>query len=106
MTRSVIQTWHMACPKCGCDDNIDINANVWVRLCPDGTDVTLADNGDHEWDAHNNAVCGSCDHHGDVAEFTRIGRPAMSGHSFNHCLRLARLHFDAEHDNPEEMAPA
>jgi hypothetical protein len=73
MTRSVIQTWHMACPKCGCDDSIDINANVWVRLCPDGTDVTLADNGDHEWDAHNNAVCGSCGHHGDVAEFTRSG---------------------------------
>jgi hypothetical protein len=43
MTGSALQTWHMACPECGCDDSIDINANVWIRLCPDGTDLTLAD---------------------------------------------------------------
>lgn len=71
MSGSVLQTWHMACPKCCCDDSIDINAKVWVRLCPDGTDVTLADNGDHEWDGHNDAVCGSRGHHGGVAGFTR-----------------------------------
>jgi hypothetical protein len=30
-------------------DEIDIAATVWVRLCPDGTDVTLASYGDHAW---------------------------------------------------------
>jgi hypothetical protein len=70
MTGSVLQTWHMACPKCGCDESIDINANVWVRHCSDGTDVTLADNGDHEWDAPSDTVCGLCGHQGHVAGLT------------------------------------
>jgi hypothetical protein len=46
MTGSVLQTWHMACPRCCRGVGIGINANVRVRLCPVGTDVTLADNGD------------------------------------------------------------
>jgi len=37
MTQSVKQIWEMACPKCGASDEIDICADIWVRLCPDGT---------------------------------------------------------------------
>jgi hypothetical protein len=37
----------MACPQCGDDDQIDIGATVYVRLCSDETDITAATNGDH-----------------------------------------------------------
>ncbi|MFI5109732.1 MAG: hypothetical protein ACHP78_12900 [Terriglobales bacterium] len=40
----------LRCPECGKSDQLDIAATVWVRLCPDGTDVTAAECGDHEWD--------------------------------------------------------
>ena len=73
MSGMIDNDFNMRCPKCGASNEIDIAAMVWVRLCPDGTDVTLADNGDHEWDARNNAACGSCGHHGDVAAFTKAG---------------------------------
>jgi len=48
MTKSVLQTWHMACPECAASGEIDVCADVWVRLCPDGTDVNAAENGDTE----------------------------------------------------------
>jgi hypothetical protein len=38
----------LICPQCKTGDQIDIQAAVWVRLCPDGTDVTAAENGDHD----------------------------------------------------------
>jgi len=63
----------MICPECGASDEIDVAATVWVRLCHDGTDVTAAANGDQEWDDHSGAVCGTCGHHGDVAEFSKAG---------------------------------
>ena len=62
--------WNLCCPGCAQDDEIDIAATVWVRLCPDGTDVTLAHNGDHEWTDTSAAHCGSCGHRGTVASFT------------------------------------
>jgi hypothetical protein len=37
--------WNLRCPDCGGADAIDIAATVWVRLCPDGTDVTFSHNG-------------------------------------------------------------
>jgi RecJ-like exonuclease len=63
----------MKCPKCGASDQIDVAATVWVRLCLDGTDISEAANGDHEWNDHDDAVCGTCGHRGDVAAFTKAG---------------------------------
>ena len=45
----------MKCPECGASDEIDVCADVWVRLCPDGTDITAAENGDTEWTDHSGA---------------------------------------------------
>ncbi len=59
------------CPKCGKADEIDIAATVWVRLCPDGTDVTQAANGDHEWEDSSPVKCCACGHDGTVASFQR-----------------------------------
>ncbi len=59
---SVAKCWNMRCPKCGDHECIDIAANVWVRLFPDGTDVHEAANGDHEWDNDSIAICHSCRH--------------------------------------------
>jgi len=63
----------MKCPECGASDEIDVAATVWVRLCHDGTDVTAAANGDHEWDDDNGAACGTCGHLGNVAAFAKAG---------------------------------
>jgi hypothetical protein len=57
-------------PRCGADDEIDIAATVWVRLCHDGTDIFEAHNGDHTWDDDSDAQCCACGHTGTVREFT------------------------------------
>ena len=67
---SVKANWNMACPACGFDNEIDIGATVYVRLCPDGTDVMVAQNGDHEWDGDSTALCNACGHAGTVNRFT------------------------------------
>jgi hypothetical protein len=59
----------LRCPECGQDDQLDIAATVWVRLCPDGTDVTAAECGDHEWDNTTPIKCCACDHSATVAAF-------------------------------------
>lgn len=61
--------WGLECPQCKAGDQIDIAASVWVRLCRDGTDVTAAANGDHEWDDSHAAVCCACGHAGTVRSF-------------------------------------
>ena len=66
----------LRCPECGKGDEIDIAATVWVRLCPDGSDVTQAANGDHEWSNNSGAVCQACGHSGNAAEFSGSGKPA------------------------------
>ena len=61
----------LRCPECGMSDQLDIAASVWVRLCPDGTDVTAAGNGDHEWEDTSPIKCCACGHDGTVAFFQR-----------------------------------
>ncbi len=73
MTDSIDNAFGMKCQKCGASDEIDVAAKVWIRLCPDGTDVTAAASGDHEWDDDSNAVCVTCGHHGTVASFSKAG---------------------------------
>lgn len=68
--------WGLYCPGCGQDGEIDIAATVWVRLCPDGTDVTLARNGDHEWDNDAPAACSACGFHGRVRDLRHHPRRA------------------------------
>lgn len=68
--------WDLRCPGCGRDDEIDIAAAVWVRLCPDGTDDTLAHNGDHEWDDDSPAYCHACDFQGEVRHLVKRGPQA------------------------------
>jgi hypothetical protein len=60
----------LKCPRCGADDHIDVAATVWVRLCPDGTDIFNAHSGDHEWDDDSAAVCCACDYVGTVRDFS------------------------------------
>jgi hypothetical protein len=52
--------WNLRCPDCGGTGAIDIAATVWVRLCPDGTDVTLSHNGDHDWNQDSPVCCATC----------------------------------------------
>jgi hypothetical protein len=63
----------LRCPECGMSDQLDIAATVWVRLCPDGTDVTAAGNGDHEWEDSSPIKCCACGHDGTVATFSKAG---------------------------------
>ena len=73
MSESVKQAWEMACPNCGDCLRIDISANIWVRLFPDGTDPYEAQNQDHEWNDNSAAFCATCDHTGTVATFRKAG---------------------------------
>jgi Zn ribbon nucleic-acid-binding protein len=59
----------LRCPQCGNNDNLDINANIWVRLTDDGTDADLAACRDHEWDDASHIRCVSCGHSGKVGDF-------------------------------------
>ena len=65
----------MKCPKCGASDEIDVCAGVWVRLCADGTDVTRAENGDHEGGHGSPAACHSCGHSATVWDFNIENQP-------------------------------
>lgn len=73
MRDSLANDFGMQCPNCGSSNRIDVAATVWVRLCPDGTDIYEADNGDQEWTDSSSAHCGSCGHDGTVATFTDAG---------------------------------
>ena len=66
--------WNLCCPGCGRTDELDIAATVWVRLCPDGTDVTLAHNDDHEWDDDSLVFCTACDFQGQVRHLRQNAR--------------------------------
>lgn len=65
---SVKTEWNMCCPSCGEDDEIDITAQISVRLFSDGTDPDASRNGDLEWDDTSTASCG-CGFSGTVADF-------------------------------------
>jgi hypothetical protein len=73
MTDETGNDFGMKCPKCGASDEIDVCADVWVRLCPDGTDVTAAENGDHEWSDYSGAKCCACGFGGNVSDFSKAG---------------------------------
>ena len=70
MSKTVRENHNICCPKCGSDDQIDVCANVWVRLCANGTDVFGSENGDQEWDDDSPCSCHVCDYYGPVGSFT------------------------------------
>lgn len=59
----------LRCPQCRKGDEIDIAATVWVRICPDGTDVTAAEDENHEWENTSTAKCCACGLCATVAAF-------------------------------------
>jgi hypothetical protein len=64
--------FNMRCPKCGGDDQIDILAEVWIRVCHDGTDPDASSCGDHHFEPSSTAAC-DCGHWATVADFERAG---------------------------------
>ena len=66
---SVYEEWSMACPSCGCDRELKIDAVVKVQLTPDGTTDDPM-NGDHTWDNDSPCCCDSCGWAGTVKEAT------------------------------------
>ena len=75
MTASLDNAFGMRCPKCGASDEIDIAATIWTRLSHEGTDVTQAANGDHEWEQRSLAACHSCGHAATVWDFNIENQP-------------------------------
>lgn len=69
MSETVRDSHGICCPKCGSDDQIDVCASVWVRLCDDGTDAYESENGDQEWDDNSPCSCHVCDYYGTVGSF-------------------------------------
>lgn len=67
---TVTKMWEMQCPNCGFDTRIDISAQVYVRLLPDGTSPDEAEDSSHVWDNSSTAVCYECGHVGTVETFS------------------------------------
>jgi len=63
----------MRCPKCGNEDQLDIQATVWIRVCEDGTDADAAGDWDHEYQPRSPAQCRACGHFGTVRQFELAG---------------------------------
>jgi hypothetical protein len=76
---AIARYWSVRCPQCSMSDEIDIAATVWVRLCPNGTDPTLAANGDQEWTDDSGACCNACGFHAQVREFQITATDDNSG---------------------------
>lgn len=66
---TVRETFRLACPLCGGDDDLQVTVAVWVDLWPNGT--TEADrDADHFWDDKAECRCRTCNHYDIVANFT------------------------------------
>lgn len=66
---TVKQMWESCCPQCRRDDQIDVAAQVWVRLTPDGSDQDEAENADTEFNQQSGAMCAACGFHGNLDDF-------------------------------------
>lgn len=56
----------MKCPQCGAEDDLDIEATVWVRLTADGTDADASHDGGHAWGGDSACRCDKCGWEGTV----------------------------------------
>lgn len=66
---TVKSNWQMACPKCRRDSKIDIAANIWVRLVPDGTDQDESADSSVDWNDDSLCICRACGHAGAAKQF-------------------------------------
>ncbi|QIG69336.1 hypothetical protein EVB78_134 [Rhizobium phage RHph_N1_15] len=57
---TVSEAWNMRCPKCGSDENLDVEVKAFARLMSDGTDCDESVNGDHTWDDQSPCTCAAC----------------------------------------------
>jgi hypothetical protein len=69
MTEELDNDFSMKCPRCGASDRVDVQALIWLRMRPDGSDPYEAKNQAHEWTDNSIAMCCKCDHIGTVREF-------------------------------------
>ena len=54
---SVRETHDMICPRCGRDDHIDVEIQMWTRLTAHGADTDESARGhDQEWDDASRAA--------------------------------------------------
>ena len=70
MTGALANGFGLQCPNCGDTSHIDVRAQVWVRLFPDGTDPYAAHDQHQGWHADSRAFCATCKQRGTVAAFT------------------------------------
>ena len=62
--------WHeLACPGCGRDDCLDVEATLMIRLTEDGSDADLSEDGGQIWDNDSSCICTSCRTSGKVLSF-------------------------------------
>lgn len=67
---TVRSIFHLACPRCGLDDKIDIKGHMQVRVTAFGGDPDKAeDHGSFGWDDDSDATCQACLYEGTVTDF-------------------------------------
>ena len=65
-----MKPWHeLACPECGCDDRLDVEATLMIRLTEDGSDADLSEDGGQIWDNDSSCICNACGFRGKVSSF-------------------------------------
>ncbi len=59
----------LRCPECGDEDHLDILADVWLRVTPDGTDADVSADGHHDYTPRSLTLCNACGHTARLSEF-------------------------------------
>lgn len=65
---TVRETFGLACPNCGDDEQLHIRIATWIEVSPDGT--SEASWTEHEWSDRSRCFCSGCGYHGRVNAFT------------------------------------
>lgn len=71
----------MACPACGCSDEVLVRALMWVSLTDDGTDPyadSIRHAGDVDWTDDSLARCPDCGHAGHIVAWSRPAHVAKA----------------------------
>lgn len=79
---TVFESHGLACPRCGSDTKLNVEAQTVARLVPDGTDIAA----DQDWSDMSHVICDECGHEGTVAKFS--GRKAGMAHQLRNLRAL------------------
>jgi hypothetical protein len=71
--------FELRCPACGDENQIDIQATVWLRVTENGTDADASENGDHIFTEKSAACCGACGHCATMRAFEPERAASMQG---------------------------